>query len=131
MARKRERRVPANRQQQPGTTPSTDAGAGSHPQVTAGFTPWEPRWQAFLASHPIWHDTVSQGDPVYWLPEEVVKALSRSVVSAGRRTQTRRPVITQEEAAAEKAFRECCQGFSHSAVGVWQGQPVRYGLLGD
>jgi hypothetical protein len=40
-------------------------------------------------------------------------------------------VITLEEATAEKALRDCCQGFSRSVVGVWQGQPVSYGLLGE
>src|SRR5262245_1452419 len=131
MARKRERRSRAGRQQQPGTTPSTGARAGGSLQDITGVTVWEPRWDAFLAAHPTWQIIVSRDEPVYCLPDEVIRSLFQLKVGRGPRAPKRPAVITLEEATAEKAFRECCQGFSDSVVGVWQGQPVRYGLLGD
>src|SRR5262245_4782192 len=131
MARKRERRSRASRQQQPGTTPSPGAGAGGSLQDITGVTVWEPRWDAFLAAHPTWQATVSRGDPRHWLPDEVMPSRFQLKDGRGPPAPKRPAVTTLEEATAEKAFRECCQGFSDSVVGVWQCQPVRYGLLGD
>ena len=93
------------------------------------FRGWQTRWQNFLAHYPNWWKSTPSHEPVYWLPEFVVMELTRETIK-DREHRGHTAVITSEEAQAENAFRECCGGFGASVVGVWEGIPVRYELLG-
>src|SRR5947209_8710069 len=84
---------------------------------------WQNRWQGFLARHGTWWNSQAQREPVYGLPEPVVDELAGTVTSVSTEHRSRRAALTPEEASAEHGFRECCLGYSPSAVGVWDNPP--------
>jgi hypothetical protein len=88
--------------------------------------PWRARWESFLADHSEWWGRAPHPDPVYWLPEQVVDRLARTVTSEGKAHRDRPALLTPAEANAEHAFRKCCLSFGGSVVGVWEGTPVSY-----
>ena len=104
------------------------AQTGASPVDGSGLRPWAPRWEEFCRQHPSWGERGSE-QPVYCLPAVVVDALARSKEAVGSEHRTSPAVITAEEAVTEHAFRECCEGFSLSTVGVWRDRPVTYYLL--
>jgi hypothetical protein len=124
MGKKRKRPPVRSRPEGQSGSPPPSRGAESGPEAPAALKPWPPRWDEFLASHLAWWAQLDQEQPVYWLAEEVVQALCRSGSTPGPRPRKRPAGITQEEAAAERDFRVCCQGLLISSVGFWQGKPV-------
>jgi hypothetical protein len=82
-------------------------------------------WERFRAEHRDWWKAFGGVDPVYHLPEPVVRCLA-APRSAHRRLD---PCLDAGEAAAEHAFRAACESAGREVVGVWNDRPVRYRLL--
>ena len=113
-----------------GSPNSSTPPSGTGDKMAAlGFQDWQPHWQKLLQTNGTWWTRLGQEQPVYWLPSGIVEELGKAMPAGDERHRERPPVITKEEADAEHAFRQCCQTFSTSTVGVWGGAPVRYELL--
>jgi integrase len=89
---------------------------------------WGDIWDDFLTGHRAWWDRHKPG-PAYLLPEPVVRHLARTSAADGDRHRAGRALISQDDAAAENAFRGVCERYGVGTVGVWDEQPVQFGLL--
>jgi hypothetical protein len=96
------------------------------PHVQKDMAEWHRRWQAFQTAGRNRVSWVDDEQPCYWLPKDVINILARRTPVSGPSTRERKPIITEEEAKVEHTFRDLCQTFSTSMVGVWQGEPVHY-----
>src|SRR5262249_23969310 len=133
-----------------------EAGAPGHPRMTSGpgnratgTTPsWESsprspdrqreegqasgerdgdwRWAHLLTRNQAGWDRVGRDAPVYALPEAARNALTASARAVSGRHRRKKPLLTEAEAAAEKAFLTLCREYAADVVGVWDGCPVHY-----
>ena len=84
-------------------------------------------WAAFNQAHNSWSAAHVGDDPVYALPSQVIDELCRHKPAAGQ-GRSSPSLLTSDEEQAERELRALCKG---DCVGVWQGQPIDYPLLGD
>src|SRR5262245_24404343 len=94
-----------------------------------GVRAWSPQLQKFLDRNRRWRERLPEDEPIYWIPENVIAELSKSVAKVGPQHRQLRSFLTKEEAQAENEFRNCCQTFSPLVVGIWWDAPVNYPLL--
>jgi hypothetical protein len=100
---------------------TSDTNPGDAVSVTFLSPPrdWAEGWQAFQQAHADWR-LATESAPVYCLPLPAVERLALARATA-------LPLLTADDACAERAFTELCR--LHPAVGCWQGWPVAYGPL--
>ena len=85
----------------------------------------------FLKRYAGWWDRFGGTGPVYCVPAEVIEALSAPAVRGIEERRTVPPLISEEDAAAERTLLDVCWGFSTTTVGVMDGKPIDYQLLAD
>src|SRR5262245_30008893 len=84
-------------------------------QLSSPSRSWEEIWKPFVKTHRPWWERF-QSEPVYLLPEEVIKHLTRSV-PADDSHRARRALIDSSAAETENQFREMCQKFNSGTIG--------------
>jgi hypothetical protein len=109
------------------TNPEHEAGME---EQASGRRDWDWRWSRFLTQHQPWWEQVGRDGPVYALPDAARDALTESARAISGRHRSKKPLLTEGEAAAEKAFLVLCREYAADAVGVWDGLPVHYPPLG-
>ncbi|HJZ58447.1 MAG TPA: hypothetical protein VKE74_26125, partial [Gemmataceae bacterium] len=93
------------------------------------FRSQQRAWGELRRRHCDWATRFVNGpDPVYALPEVVIAELEREVPRHNSCTAGRR-LIDPDEAAAERAFTEYCEGARAAVAGVWHDRPVYSNLL--
>ncbi len=76
----------------------------------------------FLNTHWEWWQGCDHSEPVYHLPECIVRYLCPQKDSS----QT---LITPAEAEAERAYADFCRSHGPTTVGIWQAKPIRHPLF--
>ena len=91
---------------------------------------WSTIWTRFQGRYSNWWNQRIKNltEPVYWLPESVIRKLSESRVPSPGHNE-RRPLISPGDVEAERAFAAACLEYSQDTVGVWGGQPVSFDLF--
>lgn len=84
---------------------------------------WQNALAAFRTKHNNWWQRVSRENPVYTLPEEVVLALEGGCSRSSRR-RSRKSLIEDDDAEAERDFVALCDSYFMPVVGVWGNRPL-------
>jgi hypothetical protein len=91
--------------------------------------PWDGVWKAFVKKYRGWWDRVGGDGPVYILPEEIIESLAKGIEPSDSDHRASKPLITMEDARAERVFLRVCKRYQSTTAGVWDGQPINYPLL--
>lgn len=103
----------------------------SEPELVSGLIDWATLWQTFLAAHGPWWDRHQATGPAYALPEPVVRRLGEAQSYKDTQHRTRHALLSEDDVATEMAFGEACAKFGTSTVGVYNGRPIQFSLLGS
>jgi len=109
---------------------NTPNGKVTAEELESDFRSWSTLWEVFLDQHEQWWEKrIGENlEPAYILPEFVLKELSTATAKQGNCRAVKR-LLSEADEKAERSFRETCEKFLPSVVGVWRGQPVTYSLL--
>lgn len=86
---------------------------------------WLSGWKKFVERHPAWVERLPIGESVYILPEPIVEELASP--RGGHRLL--RPLISKQDADAERDFARTCEQAGPWVVGVCAEGPLHFPLL--
>jgi hypothetical protein len=100
------------------------------PLKGCSWATWSVTWQNFIGveTNRQWYQRWPTEQPVYALPEEVIKGLSQKGDVSQRRSAT--AILSKQDLESELNFTKCCRSWSADTVGVWAGRPIKHLLLG-
>ena len=76
----------------------------------------------FMTTHGDWWQGCDHSEPVYHLPECIVRYLCAPRDSS-------QGLITPAEAEAERAYADFCRSHGPTTVGIWKAKPIRHPLF--